>query len=99
MGMIESTNRIRVDYDYEKKRWFIDTPMAMSNQQMLMVLKNAYGQLSFRVKGEVGERKREMEEALKNMTVENTDQYLIGYGEKTLYLSPERMKPKTMIIR
>jgi hypothetical protein len=99
MGMIDTNNRIRIDYDYEKKRWFVDTPMAMSNQQLSRVLQNAYGQLSFRAKGEIGEKKREMEEALKNMTVANTDQYLLGNGEKTLYLSPERMKPKTMIIR
>lgn len=97
--MINTSSAIRIDYDYEKKRWFVDTPMAMSKVQLLRVLKNAYAQLSFRAKGEIGERRRQMEEALQNMSFENTDQYLIGNGEKTLYISPEKMNLKTMIIR
>lgn len=97
MEKINTSNAIRIDYDYEKKRWFVDTPMAMSDQQLLRVLQNAYAQLSMRAKGEVGMKRIEMEEALKQMSIQNTDQYLIGNGEKTLYLSPEKMKSKTII--
>jgi hypothetical protein len=97
--MISTQNQIRVDYDYEKGRWFVDTPMVMNNQQLLRVLDNAKAQLSIRAQGEIGPKRRKMEEALRNMSIENTDQYLIGNGEKTLYISPERMKLKTMIIR
>ena len=99
MGAINTSTAIRVDYDYEKKRWFVDTPMAMGREQLIRVLLHAKAQLTARASKEIGERKRDMTEALRIMSPETTDQYLIGNGEKTLYLSPERMKLKTMIIR
>ena len=86
--MINTSTAIRVDYDYNKKRWFVDTPMVMGNDQLIKVLLHARGQLLTRVKGEIGERKRDMLEALKIMSPETTDQYLLGNGEKTLYLGP-----------
>ena len=79
---------IRVDYDYDKKRWFVDTPIVMSEQQLIRVLTNARNQLQERAKKEIGNRKSEMIEAIKNMSPVNTDQYLIGNNEKTLYLAP-----------
>lgn len=88
MGMINTTNAIRVDYDYEKKRWFVDTPMVMSTPQLIKVLLHARGQLLLRAEKEMNPRKRDMLEALRTMSPETTDQYLIGNGEKTLYLGP-----------
>jgi hypothetical protein len=88
MGLINTASAIRVDYDYEKRRWFVDTPMVMGEQQLTRVLLHARGQLLNRLKGEIGARKREMEEAIRNMSPKTTDQYLLGNGEKTLYLAP-----------
>jgi hypothetical protein len=87
MALIQLT-AIRVDYDYEKKRWFVDTPMVLDNRQLVKVLLNARMQLSQRAKGEMGQRKQDMLEAIKNMSPLTTDQYLLGNGEKTLYLGP-----------
>jgi len=88
MGLINTTNAIRVDYDYEKKRWFVDTPMVMSRDQLIKILLNARSQLTLRAEKEINSRKRDMLEALKIMSPETTDQYLLGNGEKTLYLGP-----------
>lgn len=79
---------IRVDYDYNKKRWFVDTPIVMNEQQLIRVLMNARNQLLERANREVGNRKQEMIEAIKNMSPLTTDQYLLGNNEKTLYLAP-----------
>ena len=90
---------IKVDYNYETQRWMVDTPIALNARQLLPVMQNAKAQLSIRVKGEIGERRARMQHAIDNMSLNNTDQYLIGaFGERTLYLNPEKVKPKTMII-
>ena len=90
---------LKVDYNYETQRWMVDTPIALSYQQLLAVMKNAKAQLSIRVKGEIGERRNRMQHALDTMSLNNTDQYLIGaWGERTLFQNPEKIKAKTMII-
>jgi hypothetical protein len=88
MGMINQASAIRVDYDYEKKKWFVDTPIVMSKGQLVKVLLHARGQLLLRAEKEINPRKRDMMEALRTMSPETTDQYLLGNGEKTLYLGP-----------
>jgi hypothetical protein len=88
MGLMNTAKAIRVDYDYEKRRWFVDTPMVMNKEQLIKVLLHARGQLVLRAEKEINPRKRDMLEALRTMSPETTDQYLLGNGEKTLYLGP-----------
>lgn len=92
-------NGVKVDFNYETNRWMVDTPIALRYEQLLAVMKNAKAQLSIRVNGEIGDKKRRMQHVISEMSLNNTDQYLIGaFGERTLYYNEEKIKPKTMII-
>jgi predicted RNA-binding protein with RPS1 domain len=91
---------IRINFNYETLRWMVDTPIAMNKHQLLAVMTNAKAQLSIRAKGEIGDKRKRMQWAIDNMSFNNIDQYLTGGAEeKTLYISPEKVKQKTMIIR
>jgi len=79
---------MRADFDIEKNIWFIESPMALNNRQRLTVAKNVYTQISHRIKGEIGERKKRMQERLSLLNPNNLEVRLIGKGEKTLYLEP-----------
>lgn len=94
-----SARGIKVDYNYETKRWMVETNIALNTQQLERVLHNARAQLSIRVLGEIGEKRKRMQEAIKNMSTFHTDQYLIGDGDRILYTEPNKGKVKTMIIR
>lgn len=98
MGIVQPSN-LKVDYNYETKRWMVETNIALNTQQLERVLHNAKSQLTFRVMGEIGEKKRRMQEAIQNMSILNTDQYLVGDGDRILYTEPNKGKVKTMIIR
>ena len=99
MGIISGSKGVKVDFNYETNRWMVDTPIALRYDQLMAVMKNAKAQLSIRVKGEIGDKRRRMQHAIDTMSLNNTDQYLIGaFGERTLYLNQEKIKPKTMII-
>jgi len=79
---------MRADFDIEKNVWFIESPMGLNNRQRLTVAKNVYSQISHRLKGEIGERKKRMQERLNLLNPDTLEVRLIGKGEKTLYLEP-----------
>jgi len=97
---LEKTTDVKINFNYETKRWMVDTPIAMHRLQLERVLANAKAQLLIRVRGEIGDKRKRMQEAIDNMVILNTDQYLIGSkGERILYTEPNYKKVKTMIIR
>ena len=96
---LEKTTDVKINFNYETKRWMVDTPIAMHRLQLERVLANAKAQLLIRVRGEIGDKRKRMQEAIDNMSILNTDQFLVGNGEKILYTEPNRGKVKTMITR
>lgn len=98
MGIIKPSD-LKVNYNYETKRWIVETNIALNTQQLERVLHNAKSQLSIRVSGEIGDKKRRMQEAIQLISPANTDQYLVGDGDRILYTEPNKGKVKTMITR
>jgi 3-methyladenine DNA glycosylase Tag len=97
----EKPTDIKINFNYETKRWMVDTPIVMHRLQLERVMMNAKAQLTLRVKGEIGDKRKRMQEAVENMNLNSVDQYLIGSkGERILYTEPNKStKSKTMIIR
>jgi hypothetical protein len=85
MGITKSTG-VRFNYDHNKQKWIVETPMAMNTMQLERILNNAKAQIGLRIQGEIGPKRKRMELAHRRMTVQNVEQWLVGNEEKTLYL-------------
>jgi hypothetical protein len=79
---------MRVDYDYKKKEWFVETPISMNPVMKLRVVNYLKETYLRRLKGEIGDRKKRMQEAISNLSTATLVERLVGNGEKTLYTDP-----------
>lgn len=79
---------MRADYDPIKQEWFIESTIALSYVMKVRVVNFLKQNYSIRIKGEIGERKKRMIEAVDKLTAESLVVRLEGNGDKTLYLDP-----------
>ena len=76
------------NYDYKTQTWYVESPMAMDINHKTRVVKFLLNQYKTRLRGEIGDRKKRMEEAISKLSIYTLEVRLIGNGEKTLYLEP-----------
>lgn len=80
-------NGVRLFYDFDQNQWKLDTPVvlnAIQLEKMISFTKDIYKK---RINGEIGDRRKKMQEALSKLKVTNIQQVLSGAGEKTLFFS------------
>ena len=80
-------NGVRLFYDFDQNQWKLDTQVvlnAIQLEKMISFTKDIYRK---RISGEIGERKKRMQDALSKLKVTNIQQVLSGPGEKTLFYS------------
>ena len=80
-------NGVRLFYDFDQSQWKLDTPVVLNSiqlEKMISFTKDIYRK---RISGEIGERKKRMQDALSKLKVTNIQQVLSGPGEKTLFFS------------
>jgi len=76
------------NYDYKTETWYVESPIALGVNHKIRVVKFLHQQYKSRLKGEIGDRKKRMEEAINKLSIYTLEVRLIGKREKTLYLEP-----------
>ena len=77
---------MKANYDYEKGVWYIETAIALSPIMKARVVNFMRKQYIARLKGEIGDRKRRMQEAISRLSVQTLEErFLQGRGDKLLY--------------
>lgn len=76
----------RLTYDQESKTWNLETPVALNLKQVNAVVKFTMEVYKKRLNGTIGERRKNIEYALKLLTPNNIKQKLVG-AEPTLFYS------------
>ncbi len=79
---------MKADFDREKQEWYIESPIALGGLQKLRVVNYLKQMYVKRIQGEIGERRKRMQEAVNNLSVLTLKVRLVGAGEKTLYIDP-----------
>jgi len=87
--LLKAINKIMkpiLNYDTEDKKWKLKTPIILNDLQLSKLTTYCMAQYKSRLNGEIGNRKREMIEAMKTLRPSNIHQYLINDGsDKILY--------------
>lgn len=78
---------MRADFDRTKNEWFIESPIALSERQKVVVVKFLRDSYDRRIKGEIGERKKRMQEAVSKLSPQSLVVRLIG-NDKLIYIDP-----------
>lgn len=76
----------RLTYDQESKTWNLETPVALNLKQINAVVKFTMEVYKKRLNGTIGDRRKNIEYALKLLTPNNIKQKLVG-AESTLFYS------------
>ena len=76
----------RLTFNEEEKLWNLETPIALNINQVNGVIKYTMEIYKKRLNGTIGERRKNIEYALKLLTPKNIKQKLIG-AEPTLFYS------------
>jgi len=76
---------VRLDFDREKQKWVLFTPVALNVMQLQNVIKYTKEQYRKRLQGEIGDRRKRMEEAVSKLNYTTVEQSMVGQGDKTLY--------------
>ena len=76
----------RLTFDQENNHWNLETPIALNINQIKGVVKCTMEIYKKRLNGTIGERRKNIEYALKLLTPQNIKQKLIG-AEPTLFYS------------
>jgi hypothetical protein len=79
---------MKADFDREKQEWYIESPIALSGLQKLRVVNYLKQMYAKRIQGEIGDRRKRMQEAVNKLSVSSLKVRLVGAGEKTLYIDP-----------
>lgn len=79
------SNKVRLDFDRETQKWMLFTPVALNAQQLDKVVTYTKNQYIRRLHGEIGDRRKRMEEAIAKLKYNTIEQHLIGAGDKTIY--------------
>lgn len=80
-------NNIRLFYDFEENQWKLDTPVILHFTQLDKIISFTRDFYRKRINGEIGDRRKRMQEALLKLEAKNIKQILSGKGEKTLFYS------------
>lgn len=80
-------NGVRLFYDFDQSQWKLDTPVVLNSIQLEKIISFTKDIYRKRISGEIGERKKRMQDALSKLKVTNIQQVLSGPGEKTLFFS------------
>lgn len=80
-------NGVRLFYDFEQNQWKLDTPVVLNAIQLERMISFTRDIYIKRINGEIGERKKRMQNALLKLNIKNIKQVLSGPGEKTLFFS------------
>lgn len=78
-------DKTRLDFDKEKQKWVLTTPVTLNAQQLHRVVVFTKTQYIRRINGEIGERRKRMEEAISKLHYSTIEQHLVGKGDKTIY--------------
>lgn len=76
----------RLTFNEENNQWNLETPFALNLNQVNAVVKFTMEVYKKRLNGTIGERRRNIEYALKLLTPNNIKQKLVG-AEPTLFYS------------
>lgn len=76
----------RLTYDQESKTWNLETPVALTLRQVENVVKFTFEVYKKRLLGTIGEKRHNIEFALKTLNSKNIKQKLVGV-EPTLFYS------------
>jgi hypothetical protein len=85
--MITSADKPRLNYDYEQQLWYLITPVVLSKEQIDRTVQYCKAAYLKRIQGEVGEKRKRMQEAVMKLDNQSIKQFLIGSSEKVLYHS------------
>ena len=80
-------NGVRLFYDFDQNQWKLDTPVVLNAIQLEKMISFTRDIYKKRINGEIGDRRKKMQEALSKLKVTNIQQVLSGAGEKTLFFS------------
>ena len=78
-------SKVRLDFDRDTQKWVLFTPVVLSAQQLNNVVNYTRNQYIKRLHGEIGDRRKRMEEAITKLKYNTIEQHLIGAGDKTIY--------------
>lgn len=78
---------IRLFFDFEHNQWKLETPVLLRPLDLMRVTQFTESFYKKRISGEIGPRRRRMQESLSILKPNNIQQILTGPGEKTLWFS------------
>lgn len=76
----------RLTFDQENSQWNLETPVALNLRQVSAVVNYTFEIYKKRLKGTIGERRKNIEYALKLLAPKNIKQRLVG-TEPTFFYS------------
>lgn len=76
----------RLTFDEENNQWNLETPFALNLNQVNAVVKFTMEVYKKRLNGTIGQRRKNIEYALKSLNAKNIKQRLVG-AEPTLFYS------------
>lgn len=80
-------NGIRLLYNFDDNQWLLDTPVVLREIELERIISFTRDIYRKRINGEIGERRKRMQEAFNTLNSKNIKQVLSGAGEKTLFHS------------
>jgi hypothetical protein len=80
-------NGVRLFFDFDQNQWKLDTPVVLNAIQLENVISFTRDIYRKRANGEIGDRRKRMQNALSKLNITNIQQVLSGPGEKTLFYS------------